>query len=310
MKRTKSLAEAGAEYLGLRRALGFKLRSETWLLPDFIAYLEAHKSRVITTALALDWALLPREAGPRWHARRLSVVRKFAEQHRAVDPRTEVPPADLLPNPRVRQTPHIYSAAEISALMLAASCLPHPMQAATYQTLFGLLAATGMRVGEAIGLDHHDVDWRRALVTVRAGKFNKSREIPIHHSTLAALIAFVTRRDRHRPHRQSPSFFVSRAGTRLLVQNVWFVFARLRDRIGLTHRPDRAPHIHDLRHTFAVRTLCDWYRAGIDVERRLPSLSTYLGHVSPSSTYWYLTATPELLALASKRAERAWAVRP
>jgi integrase/recombinase XerD len=310
MTRMKRLAESVGEYLALRRALGFKLRRETWLLPDFVSYLAAHKSAVITTELALRWAQRPPGTTPRWHAARLGVVRTFAKHHRAFDARTEVPPPDLLPNPTHRQTPYIYSDGEIATLMRQASCLRHPLQAATYTTLFGLLATTGIRLGEAIALDRHDIDWRRALVTVRDAKFKKSRELPLHHSTLAALHAYATRRDRHRPHPQSPTFFISRHGTRLLQQNVGQVFIRFREHAGLTHRPGRPPHLHDLRHTFAVRTLQEWYRAGVDVERRLPWLSTYLGHVSPSSTYWYLTATPELLALASQRAERAWKVRP
>ncbi len=310
MKRMKRLAESVREYLALRRALGFKLRRETWLLPDFVSFLEAHKSAVITTELALRWAQRPPGTTPRWHAARLGVVRTFAQHHRAFDVRTEVPPSDLLPYPKQRQTPHIYSDDEIAGLMRHASCLPHPLQSATYTTLFGLLAATGMRVGEAIALDHHDIDWRRALVTVRDGKFKKSRELPVHHTTLGALHAYANRRDRHRPHRRSPSFFLSSVGTRVVLQNFQHVFLRLLRLTGLDRGPGRRPRIHDLRHTFAVRTLRDWYRTGVDVERRLPWLSTYLGHVSPSSTYWYLTATPELLALASERAERAWKVRP
>jgi site-specific recombinase XerD len=306
----KRLADALTEYLALRRALGFKLRHETWFLPDFVSYLKAHRSAVITTELALSWARQPADAHPNWWAKKLAAVRRFARHRRGSDPRTEVPPPDLLPYRRQRQTPYIYSEREIVVLIRQASCLRHPLQAATYATLFGLLAATGMRVGEAIGLDQHDVDWRRALLTVRDGKFKKSRELPVHHTTLAALHAYAERRDRARPHRHVPSFFVSRAGTRLLEQNVWHGFATLRERAGFSRRSGRLPRIHDLRHTFAVRTVEEWYRAGLDVERRLPWLSTYLGHVSPSSTYWYLTATPELLALASERAERAWKVRP
>jgi integrase len=305
----KRLTRAEKEYLALRRALGFKLRHETWWLPDFIAYLEAHKSSVITTELALRWPQLPTDANPNWWAKRLGAVRQFAKHLRAFDPRTQVPPVDLLPYRTRRQTPHLYSDTEIAALMRQASALPHPLQAATYTTLFGLLAATGMRVGEAIALDENDVDWPRSLLTVRHSKFRKSRQVPLHESTLAALRAYAIRRDRVRQNKSS-SFLVSRVGTRLFEQNVWRVFARLRQSSGLMLRPGRPPRIHDLRHSFALRTLRDWYRAGLDVERRLPWLSTYLGHVSPSTTYWYLTATPELLALASERAERAWKVRP
>jgi integrase len=306
----KRLRKAVLDYLALRRALGFKLRSEESLLLKFVAYLKARGSSVIRTKLALEWAREPRDAKPSSHAKRLGMVRRFARHHQAFDPRTEVPSWNLIPYRKQRRTPYIYSQSEVAELMRQAHNLRHRLQSATYTTLVGLLAVTGMRIGEVIALDRQDVDWRRALVTVRNGKFRKSREVPIHSSTLDALQAYATQRDRLRPHRASPSFFVSGAGTRLLRQNVSQVFKRLVRLAGLEAPSRRRPCIHDLRHSFAVRTLCDWYRAGVDAERRLPFLSTYLGHVSPSSTYWYLTATPELLGLAAKRAERAWKEQP
>jgi integrase/recombinase XerD len=303
----KSLAKAAKDYLALRRALGFKLRHETWWLPDFVAYVKTHGSCVITTELALGWARQPVGCDPSWWAKRLGAVRRFARHHRAFDPRTEVPEQELIPYQRQRKTPHIYSSTQILALMRHASHLPHSFQAATYTTLLGLLASTGMRVGEAIALDLQDVDWHRMLVTVRHAKFNKSREIPIHHTTLDALRAYAQQRGR--VPCKVPNFFVSRAGTRLLEQNIGCVFSRLRKQADVSSRCGRQPRVHDLRHTFAVRTLQQWYSEGLDVERRLLWLSTYLGHVAPSTTYWYLTATPELLALASERAERAWKER-
>jgi integrase/recombinase XerD len=215
----------------------------------------------------------------------------------------------LLTHSRRRRAPHIYTDDEIASLIREAGRLP-PLKAATYTTLLGLLAVTGMRVGEAISLEDDSIDWRHALLTVRDSKFRKSRQMPVHATTLRALRDYAGVRDRLRPARQSPTFLVSQAGTKLFEQNIWCVFARLRQRAGLVRSGDRAPRVHDLRHTFAVKTLIGWYRDGADVERRLPALSTYLGHVSPATTYWYLTATPELLALASERAERAWKVRP
>ena len=301
----KRLSKAVDDYLALRRSLGFKLRHETWWLPDFVSYLKQHRSSVVTTELAAQWAQQPPNGSLNWWAHRLSAIRQFAKYHRAFDPRTEVPPTDLIPRPKLRATPYIYTDDEVAALMRHAADLPRRMQSATYPTLIGLLAATGMRLGEATALELGDVDLRRAIVMVRHGKFGKSRQLPVHRTTLRALRSYAMSRDRILPNRPCPKFLVSNTGTELLQQNIGRVFARLKNASGL----DRKPRIHDLRHTFAVKTLLDWYRADVDVEPRLPWLSTYLGHVSPKTTYWYLTATPELLALANKRAERAWRVQ-
>ncbi|HYS82766.1 MAG TPA: tyrosine-type recombinase/integrase [Anaeromyxobacteraceae bacterium] len=304
----KRLADAAKEYLAVRRALGFKLYHQTWWLPDFVAYLKAQGSAVITTKLALRWAQKP-DASPRWWAARLRAVRHFARHHRASDPRTEVPPSDLIPYRKLRLSPHLYATDEITTLMREATGLRHPLRAASYPTVIGLLAVTGMRISEALALDDDDLDWERALLTVRSSKFGKSRHVPLHRTTLAALGDYIRRRDRLRPHRRSPALFLSNTGTRVISQNFQHVFLQLLERTGLDRGRGRRPRIHDLRHTFAMKIVRDWYRAGVDVERRLPWLSTYLGHVSPSSTYWYLTATPELLTAASARAERAWKVR-
>jgi integrase len=306
----KRLADAAKEYVAVRRALGFKLYHETWWLPDFVSYLRAQGSSIITTELALHWAQQPADASPQWWAAKLAAVRHFARHHRASDPRTEVPPPDLIPYRKQRLTPHLYTAADVAALMREAAGLSRPLRAASYATILGLLATTGMRVSEALALDGDAIDWDRELVTIRSSKFGKSRHVPLHRSTLAALRDYAHRRDRLRPHRRSSAFFLSATGTRVIHQNFQHIFLRLLERTGLDRRRGRRPRIHDLRHTFAMRIVRDWYRAGVDVERRLPWLSTYLGHVSPSTTYWYLTATPELLAAAGERAERAWKVRP
>lgn len=304
------LSRSVEEYLALRRALGFKLRHETWFLPDFVAFLAAHRSSVITTELALRWAQQPPHAAPYWWAKRLSAVRCFAKHHRAFDPRTEVPPPDLIPCRAPRLPPHLYTDGEIAALMRQTRALRPALKVATYATLLGLLAATGMRVGEALALDNGDVDWHRSLLTIRHAKFQKSRLVPVDASTLAALRAYVALRDQLLRRRRGPSFFVSGVGTRVLHQNFHHVFLRLIRLAGIHAGRGRRPRLHDLRHTFAVNTIRDWYRSGLDVERRLPSLSTYLGHVNPTTTYWYLTATPDLLALAGKRLERNWEARP
>ncbi len=298
------LGKALEGYLSVRRALGYKLRREGMLLPGFVAYLESQGSAFITTQWALRWAMLPADVSAYWSARRLGLVRGFAKHVRAFDPRTEVPSANLIPYQRPRITPYLYTDADIRALLEACQRLRGPLMSATYETLFGLLAATGMRVGEAIGLDRSDFNEHEELLVVRHGKFDKSREVLLHSTTIEALRAYARKRDHVVGRRKSPGFFLSQAGTRLFAQNVWRIFARLRRWAGLPLRP-RPPRIHDLRHSFAVHTLLRWYRAGVDVEPRMAVLSTYLGHVSPSTTYWYLTAAPELMGLAAQRLEDA-----
>jgi integrase/recombinase XerD len=305
----KSLAAAAKDYLALRRALGFKLYHETWWLPDFVAFLRSHGSCAITTALALRWAQQPPDGAPNWWAKKLRAIRCFARHHHASDPRTEIPASDLLPYRPRRLTPHLYTDEEVTALLQQARRLHDPLLSATYTTLLGLLAATGMRVGEAIGLDQDDIDWRRSLLIVSNSKFGKSRHVPVHCSTLTALHDYAQVRDRLRPRRSEQSFFVSGVGRRVIHQNFHHVFLRLLRLCGIRGRGDRRPRLHDLRHTFALKTLHDWYRAGVNVEPRLPWLSTYLGHINPTTTYWYLTATPDLLALAADRLERAWKVQ-
>ena len=177
-----------------------------------------------------------------------------------------------------------------------------PLSALTYPTLFGLIAVTGMRVGEAIGLDRADVDLETGLIVVRHAKFNKSRQLPLDPSTVSALRAFAQQRDRLRPNPKASSFFVSLRGTRLDPTRVHRVFAQLVGRLNLPAHPGSGrPRIHDLRHTFAVMTLRDWYRGGFDVGSKLPLLSAYLGHVDPTTSYWYFQAVPELMAAAAER---------
>jgi integrase/recombinase XerD len=295
------LLRSAREYLTLRRALGFKLYRETRLLPDFVGFVTAQGSAFITTDLAVRWAQQPAVASGRWCASRLSIIRCFAKYQRALDPRTQIPPRDLLPSRATRRLPHLYTQAEITAVMNELRAVRPAVIAATYETLFGLLATTGMRVGEALALDDDDIDWERSLIVVRHAKFQKSRLVPLHASTLAALRKYVALRDRLCV-RLGRWVFTSSVGTRVRHQVFLRVFRRLVGRAGLSDSP--RPRLHDLRHTFALDTLRDWYRSGVDVERHLLSLSTYLGHVKPTSTYWYLTATPNLLALAGARLER------
>jgi len=237
----------------------------------------------------------------------MEVARGFARYLAGIDPRTEVPPPGLLLHRRHRRVPYLYSQADISALMAQAPrTIASPLRAATYQTLIGLLVVTGMRVGEAIRLNRGDVDWGEGVITIVATKFNKSREVPVQPSTMRVLAAYARHRDELQPTPKSPSFFLSRAGTRLFYDVVHPTFAKLLDAAGVGAQSPVRPRIHDLRHSFAVGTVLEWHRCGVDVEARLPWLSTYLGHRDPRSTYRYLWAAPELLALAASRLDAAW----
>jgi integrase len=206
-----------------------------------------------------------------------------------------------LPHRARRSTPHLYSDAEISALLSAAGGLRPPFRAATYTTLFGLVATTGTRVGEAIRLGRDDVDVEAGLLLVKQSKFNKTRLLPLHPSVVNVLTSYARQRDQFYPQPKTATFFVSTAGTQLIYNNVRAVFGDLTTDATVWPSPARRRRIHELRHSFAVATLLDWYRAGIDVDARLPLLSAYLGHVDPAATYWYLHAAPALLGLAAQR---------
>jgi len=297
------LRQAAEDYLAMRRGLGFALVREGQMLMSFISYLEQAGAGSITTELAVAWAVRTRPGvNPACRNRRLTVVRIFARHLLAIDPSTEVPPAELMACRYRRVAPHLYTPEEITALMRAAAALNHPLRALTYQTLIGLLVVTGLRVGEACGLDRADVDLDAGVLTVRAGKLGKAREVPLHPTAAQALRAYGQQRDQLCRVVGTPGFFVNTRGGRLAARHVPEVFAELRRVAGIRPAPGgRNPRVHDLRHSFCVATMLGWYRAGVDVHAHLPLLSTYLGHADPVSTYWYLQAAPELLALAADR---------
>lgn len=300
-----------ADYLALRRSLGYRLERAGKLLAQFTAFLEARGEETITIETALVWATLPIVGGPRWLAMRLSVVRGFAAHLHAFDPANELIPGELLRDRSRRATPYLYTDAEIVSLMEAASILRTPFGTATYATLIGLLAVTGLRVGEAIRLDRGDFDELAGTLTIRMSKFGKSRLVPVHPTTVAALRDYLDRPDRPHCERRSEAVFASSAGTRLRYCVVNRIFLRLARRARLQPRsPGCRPRLHDFRHSFAVASVLDAYRADLDVAARLPVLSTYLGHVNPAATYWYLSAAPELLAAAGERLERHLGTRP
>jgi integrase len=304
-----ALREALDDYLTVRRTLGFKLKNASYLLPKLVAYVEEAGATTITNELALTWARQPAENPIQW-SERLKAVRGFARHLQSLDPRTEVPPPYVLPVRRCRTVPYLYSSSDIAKLMHAAQLLEPPFRAATYETLIGLLACTGLRVSEAIRLDRDDVDYENEIIIVRTSKFRKSRGVALHASTSAALRTYARLRDQLHPCLPTPSFFVNTRATRLAYRTVNCTF------VGLLRQAQIGPpkanghlRLHDLRHTFAVQTLLRWYRAGDDVQVKLPVLSTYLGHIDPKSTYWYLSAAPELLAVAGSRLQHALEVQ-
>jgi integrase len=307
-----ALHGALAKYIATRRALGTKLRWPAAVLRQFVDFVEAQGSQFVTTDVAVRWALKPVGVQQATHARRLEIVRGFAIWLQASDPRTQVPPQRILPAGQRRRAPHIYSDREIADLMAAADRLRSAsgLRATTIKTLLGLLAATGLRPGEVLALDVDDVDLVAGILAVRDSKFGKSRLVPVDQSTRAALTTYAKFRDRSRPCRDTPAFFVSRLGTRLGAAATRRTFALLCQTVGLRPRLDgrhlgRGPRLQDVRHTFATRRLIEWYRAGLDADRLMPHLATYLGHVGLTETYWYIQAVPELLRLATERIEAA-----
>jgi len=302
----KPLEQALNDYVSVRRSLGFRFQTPAILLRSFVVFLQAEGASHITRELALRWALQPAKVQPSTWTARLGMVRRFAIWCSATEPITEIPPADLLPHPYRRKPPHIFSDEEIERLLRKTQQLPSPkgLRAHTFTTLFGLLMVTGMRVSEALGLEKPDIDFDHGILHIRCGKFGKSRYVPIHPSTVEALKKYAQARDHLFPSPLTLSFFLSERGTRITNGMTEYTFAKLSQQIGL--RPQakhhgRGPRLHDMRHRFAVRTLIDWYRAGLDAERELPKLATYLGHVHVKNTYWYLEAVPELMQLTIAR---------
>lgn len=304
----KDLRAALAEYVRVRRALGSQIRWPASALRRFVEFLDREGSPYITTDLAVRWATEPAGVQRATRSARLSMVRRFAAWLSVFDPRTQVPPPRLLNAHHRRNPPHIYTEREIETLMAEAARLPSPkgLRAQTYVTLIGLLAATGLRPGEALALDTRDVELTGGILSIRETKFGKSRFVPLHESTRLALAHYASRRDEAIPLRRTEAFLISEGGTRLSPSSTRRTFAKMSCVIGLReratgHRIGRGPRLHDLRHTFATQTMVEWYRASLDVDRELPKLATYLGHVHVAYTYWYIQAVPELLHLATER---------
>ena len=310
-----ALSKALADYLKLRRSLGFELGRTEGRLRNFICFMKRRRASSITINLAVEFATGPDHRSANTKAAYLCAVRGFAQYLTGLDPRTEIPPVAWLRRNRYRPEPYIYSDAEVKRLVEAARAHPseerYALKPWTLHCVIGLLAVTGMRLGEALALKSEDIDWSERVLTIRNAKFQKSRLVPLHQSTLSKLRDYAKRRDKYlagRPMRRpAASFFVTTNGTPYGNNAMGDAFRNLSRRIGL-RAPGvcKGPRIHDLRHRFAVATLLKWYRAGKKVDPLLPVLSTYLGHAHVSGTYWYLTCTPELMGAAGRRLETRW----
>ena len=305
----KSLRDGAEDYLTLRRGLGFKLKRPARFVRSFVESLEKRGETRITTQLVLEWATQPQHLQPSEWAARLSGVRAFARYWSSIDVATEIPPEGLLPFRARRAKPYLYSELEVQRLLEEARSMPtqFSLQPLTYHCLFGLLAVTGLRISEALNLESRDVNWVEGFLTIRTSKFGKSRLVPLHPTTKDVLAQYAAQRIQRFPDRPTAAFFPSRTGARLDAGQVRRTFYRVSRQIGIRGASaSRGPRLHDFRHRFAVETLLRWYRSGEDVRRRLPILSTYLGHGHVTDTYWYLSNTPELMAAAGDCLEKRW----
>ncbi len=296
------LAQHVSDYVALRRSLGFKFEREEQLLCQFVAYHEAAGGESLRSDLVISWARRPEAASANLWAKRLGIVRRFAIYLSTIDETVEVPPTGVFPTTRHRPTPFLFSEADVEAVLQAAQGILPPLRAATHETLFGLLASSGMRIGEAIALRRRDVDLTEGVITIRHAKFDRTRLVPLHESTTEALRAYAATRERLCPRPRADVFFCSSVGTALHRNGVEKTFNGITTALGLRTSTIR-PRVHDLRHGFAVRTILNWQRQEVSVNRHLQTLSSYLGHVAPSDTYWYLSAVPELMGLAAQRLE-------
>ena len=302
----KSLRQQLADYLDVRREFGYALINAGHWLDHFVDYCEARGADVVTSELALAWATQPTNCAASAHAQRLSAVRGFARYLQALDSRTVVPPTRLLSNGYRRPAPYLYSPAEAWSLMRAARELSPELRAVTTETILGLLFASGLRIGEVLGLERSDVDLSDGVLRIRHSKFDRSREVPLHPTCVAALLAYERRREHLMPRETSSAFFVSDTGGRVPYHRFRTDFRALVAKVPMASPPSGHVRIHDARHTFCVNVLTRWHDEEADVRALLPSLSTYMGHVNPASTYWYLSASPQLLEHAVTRLETTY----
>lgn len=296
------LRAAAGEYLQARRARGHALTAHGQLISSFLDGLAARRLTTITRVDVLAFAIAPAGATRIWHARRMAIIRGFAAYVHGRDPdAAEVIPDGLLPATYTRRVPYLYSPEQISDLMTTATVLLPPLMGVTMTAFIGLIAATGVRSGEAAAMDSDDLDPDQGLLTV-TGKYRRQRVLPLHPTTVTALITYRQVRAAMTPAPVAGPFFVGATGRRLNHVKARAAFRRVADACDLPVVPRTGPpRLHDLRHTFAVNSLIDAHRQGVDIDARIAALATYLGHVNPLNTYWYLTASAALMALVSDR---------
>lgn len=307
MKKQKTMIEQVEEYISYKRKLGFKLHIEAGQLLNFAKYADkSGHTGPVTTTLALQWARLPEKASQLYQARRVEIVRCFAKYQAIFFPKTEIPPPRILGPAHRRTEPYIYSQQQLSALLEACMQLTpvHGLRPHTYTTLFGLIACAGLRISEALKLSRDDVDLANGILLIAETKFHKSRLVPLDPSASKALSKYAKLRDQYYPIAKSKKFFLSETGNLLPYSTVNHNFKLLREKLGWCNKGKRPPRIQDMRHSFACRRLLLWYEQGVDINHAIYSLSTYLGHVKVSDTYWYLTGIPELFAVVGRKFEK------
>ncbi len=303
-----SMLSLAQNYLDERRRLGFALTIEGEQLVNFAHFADrtGHHGP-LTIQLMIAWAQgEAKRATPANWSRRMEVLRPFARYCAQVEPDTEIPCVGVLSHKRRRPTPHIYTVAEIEDLLAAARRLPPPgtLRPLTYETFFGLIAATGLRFSETLRLRCGDFDVGSGTLTIRQTKFCKSRLVPLHPTTIAAVSKYLSVRRRISPAVPEAPLFMSPSGAALVSSTVHNVFSRLRAELGWAARGTLPmPRIHDLRHSFVCRRVTLWHETGADIDNSMLALSTYVGHAKVSDTYWYLTAEPDLMGVAGKRFE-------
>ncbi len=308
MKKFNTMNERVQYYLDYRRALGYKLHIEGSELLRFANYVDCKNYHgALTKDLAIEWASSSKKSTRHGWARRLEIVCCFAKFFVAYEPETEIPTNGIFGSAHQRKTPHIYSYNEIQQLLDATNILlpKDGLRPISFRFLFGLLYAAGLRISEALSLTVKDVNLKEAIVMVNQTKFHKSRLVPLDESTIKALNNYCKIREKYINPEKSSAFFIIDNGNHISYRAAQYAFSRLRKSLGWNNKiQGRLPRIYDLRHTFVCHRILAWYEEGIDVLELMPQLSTYLGHVKVSDTYWYITGIPQLMRVVGKRFER------